>query len=533
MEAMRRKQVKVVGNCQAWAVASFYREFVGAPNGEDVEVIDDFGLDVPSLRQAVQGADVVIVQERDFKHGLSQEELGGDFQVFGFPMIMAGFLWPHASEAHIQNVSERPISDGPYPAQMGDSFLNRLLSKGVSPEEALDQYLSLDIAKAAHLDRRMELYLDRQRQRDSAVGFSIAPVIEEHFRSRKSFLTAEHPEAWLFGVMAKQLFESMNVASDIIDIAVGSLVRSPFPPAELPLHPGVIQHFGLTFADPASTYNFADEGKLTFEQYVLQYMRYESNQALREAIYFAGREDPSITLQRLDVALERSPRSVRGHSVRAEMFRRLSRFAEAEEAYRTAIGLDPDNPDLHVELARMLSRLGQCDVAQEIVRTAIDKAPMRGNAHVMLSEALFYGERADEAVEPGREGVRLSPGDPHGHRIVALALHATGDLAEAEKMIRKAILIDPGTADHRNLLAEILEGQERKAEALAMLREAIVADCKNDQTYSLLGNFLLRAGEIDGAERAFSDGAELYGHYRPDLRDCMIQVREMQAAAQR
>lgn len=524
---MRRKQVRIVGNCQAWAIASFYREFVGNPNGEDVAVVEDLGLDVPGLRQAVQGADVLVVQERDFKHGLSKEELGGNFEVFGFPMVMAGFMWPHANEPHIHNVSEAPVSDGPFPAQMGDSYLNRLIRKGVSPEEALELYLALDIGKVAHLNRLMELFLDRQRQRDAAVGFSIAPVIEAEFRTRKLFLTAEHPDAWLFGIMAKQLFDSMNVPGHVTDNALGTLNRSPFPPAELPLHPGVIKHFGLTFADPSQTYRFADEGQVTFEEYVLQYMRYESNRPLREAIYFAGKEDPALTLKRLEPALERSPNSVRGHAVRAEMFQAMGRLNEAEAAYRQAIRLDPDNPDLYVALARMLSRAGQFGRAEELALEAIGRAPRSGAAYVMLAEALFYGGFAAEAIEPGRTGVRLSPGDAHGHRIHAMALHTIGKSAEAERMIRRSILIDPGCADHRNLLAETLEGQQRRAEALAVLEDALATGCKNDQTYSLLGNVLMWDGALERAEQVFSEGADSYGHYRPDLRACAVQVQNM------
>ncbi|MDO6413691.1 WcbI family polysaccharide biosynthesis putative acetyltransferase [Sphingomonas sp. BIUV-7] len=528
---MRRKQVRVIGNCQAWAVASFYRDFVGAPNGEDVKVVDDLGLDAAALRVAVQDADVVIVQERDFKHGLSKEELGGNLDVFGFPLVMAGFMWPHANEPHINNVSEWPISDGPYPSQMGDSYLNRLISRGVSPEDALDQYLSLDIAKAAHIDRLMELYLDRQRQRDAAVGFNIAPIIEAEFRTRKLFLTAEHPDAWLFGVIAKQLFESMNVPGDIISNALSTLTRSPFPPTELALHPGVIKHFGLTFADQDDTYRFAEEGRITFSEYVLRYMRYESNPKLREAIYMAGKEDPSLTLQRLDQALVGSPQSIRAHSSRAEMLRLLNRLTEAEAAYHEAILLDPDNADLYVELARMLSRAGQCDRAEEFARIAIAKEPAHGGPYVMLAEALIYSGRIAEALEPGRRGIRLSPGDAHGHRMYAIALHASGRLEEAEQVVRQGLLIQPSSADHRNLLAETLEGQERRSESLEALEDALETGCKNDQTYSLLGNFLMRAGELDRAEQVFSEGADLYGHFRPDLRDCARQVQQMRSMA--
>jgi hypothetical protein len=38
---MRRKNVFIVGNCQASAIANLYRNFVGLPNYESVTYFDD------------------------------------------------------------------------------------------------------------------------------------------------------------------------------------------------------------------------------------------------------------------------------------------------------------------------------------------------------------------------------------------------------------------------------------------------------------------------------------------------------------
>ncbi|MBV8848820.1 MAG: tetratricopeptide repeat protein [Methylobacteriaceae bacterium] len=527
---MRRKQVRVVGNCQAAAMASFYREFVGAPNGEEVIAIDDLGLNAAALRRSVEGADLVIAMERDFKHGLTKEELGGSIEVYTFPMVIAGFLWPYANEAHVHNVPERPISDGPYPSQMSDSFLNRMIRNGVSPEDALERYLELDIAKHASLDRLLEIYLDKQRERDAATDFSIAPLIEAKFTSERLFLTAEHPEGWLFGIVAEQLFHSMNVPESVIRTGLETLTRSPFPPTELPLHPGVITHFKLPFASDTTLYPMNEEGRFTFNEYVLRYMRYDNNPDLRTGLYMAGREDPSLTLERLRTGIEKSPKSVAGHRTKGDMLFRIGRVDEAIEALEEAIRLEPDHAARYADLALVLSRTGRSARAQELASKAAAMEPKLGFAQVVLAEALLYGGDIAGAVASAREGVRLGPGRPHAYRILALALHGTGRSIEAEGYIRTAMLIEPEVADHRNLLAEILEGQERRQEALDALEEGLLTGCQNDQTYSLLGNFLMRAGVLDLAEQAFAEGAELYGHCRPDLRDCMIQVQQIRAA---
>ncbi|MBV8848829.1 MAG: tetratricopeptide repeat protein [Methylobacteriaceae bacterium] len=528
---MGRKQVRFVGNCQANAMAGLYREFVGAPNGEEVIAIDDLGLDAAALLRSIEGADMVVAMERDFKHGLTQLELRTSVKIHVFPMVIAGFLWPHANESHVHNLPERPISDGPYPSQIGDSFLNRMIRSDVSPEEALQRYLELDIAKYASLDRLVEIYLDKQRERDVATGFSIAPLVEGRFRTERLFLTAEHPDGWLFGVVARQLFERMGVPGSVIETALETLTRSPFPPTELPLHPGVIAHFGLPYADEATRYPMNEEGRFTFSEYVLRYMRYENNPELRAALYMATREDSSLVLEKLYSALETSPLSVAAHRTKGDMLFRLGRVGEAIEALQEAIRIAPDHAQSYADLALMLSRSGQSARACEVAEQAIAVDPKLGGAHSVLAEARIYSGDLPGALMPAREGVRLSPGRAHGYRMFAMALHGTGQSVEAEGVIRTAMLIEPEVADHRNLLAEILEAQQRREEALDALEEGIAAGWKNDQTYSLLGNFLLWAGALDRAEQAFAEGAELYDHYRPDLRDCMIQVQQIRAAA--
>ncbi len=528
---MRRRQVKVVGNCQANALGNFYRDFVGAPNCEDVVVVDDLGLDAPALRAACAGADLLIVQERDFKHGLSREELGGGVEVFRFPLIMAGFLWPFANEPHVHNVPERPISDGPYPSQMSDSFLNRLITKGVSPEDALEQYLALDIAKAASLDRMTEIYLDRQRERDAATGFSIAPAIEARFRTEKLFLTAEHPEANIFALVAGQLFAAMDVPADVTRAALESLVRSPFPPTELPLHPGVIAHFGLTFADADTRYTYADEGRFTFAEYVLRYMRYENNPILRHAIYMASHGDPAATLVELDRGLALSPRSAGGLRVKAALLERLGRRAEAAAVCREAIGIDPDDPDGYVDLAYRLMHDGRHGEAEEMALKAVAMVPNHAPAQLVLAETLMYAGRIEEAMAPAMIATRLMPGRAQNYRLLAMALAMAGDFARAEGFARRGMLIEPNVADHRNLVAEVMERQDKRVEAIELLEEGVAIGCDNDQTYSLLGNFWQREGALDRAEAAFGRGAALHGDLRPDLAACLAAVRALRELA--
>lgn len=518
---MRRKNVTFVGNCQALALCNLYRDFIGVPAGETVVYFNDHDLRGQAVLDGVASADLVVVQDRDFHHDLTAEAVP-HAEYRAFPMVMAAFLWPFADEAHVHNQPQPPFSDGPYPSQLGDSYLNRLITEGVPPEDALARYLALDIAKATRLDRLAELYLERQKRRDARTGFEIAPVIEAEFRRQHLFRTPHHPNAMLFGVLARQLFTQMAAPDDVVQTAVESLDRTPFPLDELPIHPGVIRHFGLTFATEETRYTYAYEGSFTFAEFVLRYMRYESNTALRTAIATVDSEDPSVNLARLEEGLAQSPHSVGGWLFKARLLEQLGRHDDAGDAIAHSVALDQENWENAIALARWLLGQGRTGDAVSAARRAVSLAPHYAPSHHVLAEALIRDGACEEALSAARETVRLAPGHPHMHETLGILLTQKGELEEAERVVGRVMMMDPDNANHRNQMAEIYELQGRRAEAIALLN----AGAQNTQSFSLLGNFHLRNGDLAASEEAFAQGAGR-DPLRPDLADCLAMVQDL------
>lgn len=521
---MGRKNVTIVGNCQASAIAELYRDFVGLPNLEDVRYFNDHGLPQEAVRAGVAGADLIIVQERDFNHGLTPEELPPGVEVRPFPMVLAGYIWPYANEPHIHNQPEPPFSDGPYPSQLSDSYLNRLIAKGVPPQEALEQYLALDVARVASVDRVFELYQDRQRQRDAKTGFDLAPLIEADFRTHALFRSPHHPNLPLFGAIASQLFELLNVPAETIRLALASLRTSPFPPDELPIHPAIARHFGLAFADAETRYTYFGEGRFTFAEYVLRYMRYENDRGLRIGTAMAlGGGDANQALALLDAGLANVPGSISGLRTRALMLERVGRRDEAIDAYRRSVEADPEDLESLVALADALAQHGDGAGAEAAARRALAIAPDHAPAHAALAHAALAAGDTRLALASAREAARLVPGRLAYQRLCGQALMRDGDLPGAEAAARHAVAMDPLAADSRNLLAEIFEEQGRRAEAIAVLEEGLALDCRNGQTFSLLGNFHLRDRDLAAAEEAFACGVEIEPG-RADLEECRAAV---------
>lgn len=519
---MRKKNVFIVGNCQASAIANLYRDFVGLPNHERVIHFDDHMVAPEATRAAVADADLLIVQDRDFNHGLTADQLRPGIELVTFPMALAGFVWPFANEPHVHNVPEPPFSDGPYPSQLSDSFLNRLIVKGATPEQALDDYLALDIARTAHLDRMAEIYFAKQRERDRRSDFAIAPVVEARFRTEALFRTPHHPNAPLFGVVARQLFERLDVPETTIEAALRSLHATPFPPDELPIHPGVIRHFGFTFANEDTRYSYLDEGRFTFREYVGRYMRYENNHPLRVGIATADQGDPVAALAALDDGLARSPQSVRGWRARGIALDRLGRHAEARDAFARAADIDPDNPEPLIAASLSHRVAGEGEAALAKAEQAVKIAPLYAGAHRSLAEARLNAGMAS-ATEAAQEAVRLLPSMANLH-LLGIVTAGNGGLDLAEEVARRLVAMEPMSPDTRNLLAETLEDQSRRDEAIAVLQDGVAMGVENGQTYSLLGNFHWRNGNLAAADEAFDRGVQVDPN-RPDLVKCRDDVR--------
>ncbi len=519
---MRQKKVAFVGNCQANAIACFYRDFIGAPEGHEVLMVDDTGLDRAAVVAAVQDSDMVVVQEREFNEALVSQSLRPGVEFHTFPMVLEAFLWPYAHEPHVRNAPEPPLPDGPYPGQLSDSFLNRLITKGVAPEEALAQYRDHDIAKAAHLDRVRELHMDQQRDRDRKTGFDLTSILEADFQREALFMSPHHPNRRLFGVLLSQLFEKMGVAPGLTTLALSSMLKAPFPSGELPLHPGVIRHFGLEFADDNTRYTFHAEGRFTFDEYVLRYMTYAHNYELRKGMYLIHQGDLTGAVESLDIALQKSPSSDQGWRSKGLALHHLGRRAEAAEAYRQATEVAPDDAEAWFDYAEALMYGDRLDDAAEAARQAITIAPQYGFAHLILTEVSVKRGDVPAAAAAGRDAVRLLPGRPRVLLWSGIAFLLSGDPEAARANMLKAIALEPRVADHRNVLADTYETQGRREEAVATLEACVAEASPNAQTFSLLGNFRLRGGDVPGAAQAFERGLEL----EPGRSDLQSQARD-------
>lgn len=339
---MDRPSIVFVGNCQVGTLADLYRRLVPAEDQGVVLYMPSYESGSPEQMRALEEADVVISQVLDFVPKIGEIRTTGAVHLV--PHVAGSFLWPCTGHSHPLNAPHRySDASGPYNAELGDSFLNRMVLEGVDPEEAVARFMAADIASLRRAGRMREIVLDKQRSRDLACGYTFADFIDSRFRTERLFRSPNHPEIPLTLMLASEVFGRIGVRNQIIAKMLDAPPDHVFPPTETPIHPSIISHFSLTCVTAETRYRYFDEGRFTCGEFALRYMRYEWNPLLSEGFDHAAAGRRLEAIEVLKRALDRSPRSPAGHAVLGDLLAAQGRLAEAITMANRAQELEPGN----------------------------------------------------------------------------------------------------------------------------------------------------------------------------------------------
>lgn len=313
------RRVVFAGGIQAKALAKAYRLDVALDRDEDVFFINVEAIAREAAQRVVAAADVLITDLTTDGQTVPDSLIRVGTLKIAVPVVDGSFLWPFAEKPHPRNAPSEGLPDGPYPAGFGDSYLDNLVAQGVEEDEAVSRYLALDIGQEAGLDDRLRTCLATQARLDASSGFDLAAFIAENFRTQTLFTTRDHLALPLFKHVGWRLFRQMGIASD----RILGMFDTYFPPDAMPIHPGVLRHFGMAAPPADHRYPLIDEGSFTFEQFCRRYVRFEWNKLLHSAIAMVD-SNPSEAIPALRLALETSPDSVAGLRALEEAERAVS-----------------------------------------------------------------------------------------------------------------------------------------------------------------------------------------------------------------
>jgi Flp pilus assembly protein TadD len=541
------KKVVFLGNCQATRLWVLYNEQFQPITGDTTEMVVNFVDLTERGSRALQDADIIVAQAMDAEQSVSLDTIDTQARTVEFPLVTGLFLWPFFSgQPRVGNAPLPYLADGPYGQQFGDRWLDKKIVAGVEPDDIVEEYLALDVAKAVNLDRLYDLVMERARQRDRRTGFAIAPVIENGFRDRQLFMSPANPELELFRLMAAGVYRQLGISATAVNAILDTLWRSPFPIADHPVHPSVARHFGLEFVGPDTRYRTVSGERLTFREWVVRYVHYRWNDTLLEACSKASRirrfdDEAEAVLAQIEDGLAQSDGSAFGETSSAHLLKLKGDLGGAIAATKRACAFDPSNPQIVGTLAIFLAEAGKLDEAEEAARRLVAGWPHYADGWNRLGVILERLGRPAEAVLAIAEAVRLAPRDLSYRKHLAAVLTRAGDRERARDVLadalatmsdqvdlsidlsrlladmgdldgalvvaRNAVRLDPGNASVKAHLANILIRRRDHIAASNVLKEAITLDPADETLPALLAGLLTRQGRLAEVEAVARDGS--------------------------
>ena len=226
-----------------------------------------------------------------------------------------------------------------------------------------------------------------------------------------------------------------------------------------------------------------------------------------------GRLDAAEEHFRLAMAID--PQDATSLRELAALYAAQQRHGEAHDLLRRARDLRPDDPTILQNIAESLRTQGRHEESLAAYRAVLAVHPEYALAYAGMGATLFKLERHAEALEMLGRAVTLQPDLPMAASLHVLMGRAAQELGhpDAADHYARAVELDPGHtgAIDRLALARFREKRYEEAHALYVMLAEIMPD--SAQTHSNLGATLHYLGRSEDALRSFERALAL----DPDL----------------
>jgi tetratricopeptide (TPR) repeat protein len=175
----------------------------------------------------------------------------------------------------------------------------------------------------------------------------------------------------------------------------------------------------------------------------------------------------------------------------------------ATQALVRASQMDSTSPKLHVLLGDIYRQRKYFPDAEQEYRRALALQPEDTGALFGLSLALLANDQIDEAFRLAQAALAKNPDDPELNAVMGEILCARNDFSGAEPYLKKSLNTKPELVPHVHaLLGKVYAQTNRTQQAIAELKLAL-ADDKDGRTHYQIARLYLKVGDRDSAKQAF------------------------------
>jgi tetratricopeptide (TPR) repeat protein len=177
----------------------------------------------------------------------------------------------------------------------------------------------------------------------------------------------------------------------------------------------------------------------------------------------------------------------------------------ATQALACASHIDSTSPKLHVLLGDVYRQQKYFPDAEQEYRKALVLQPEDPGALFGLSLALLANDQIDEALRLAQAAMAKNPDDPELNAVMGEILCARNDFSGAEPYLKKSLHTKPELVPHVHaLLGKVYAQTDRTQEAITEFKLAFAAD-KDGRIHYQIARLYLKVGDRDSAKQAFDE----------------------------
>jgi tetratricopeptide (TPR) repeat protein len=196
------------------------------------------------------------------------------------------------------------------------------------------------------------------------------------------------------------------------------------------------------------------------------------------------------------------------------VYKATKRRAEAIDAYRKCLAIEPDIYQADLSLGLLLAQDGHDDEAAKYVKSALKLMPASTPAADKSFNWLTLGKLEQtsdpaDAIAALRKASEFAPKDVEPHLLAARLLVERKDASGAEKEYKAARAIDPHAKEPLTGLIDLYRENNQSEAAQATLKEYAAQYPDDPKVHLLLGQSLLKSGDTQGAVAQFDAGLKL------------------------
>jgi len=216
--------------------------------------------------------------------------------------------------------------------------------------------------------------------------------------------------------------------------------------------------------------------------------------------YWLGRalaatsDQRSLAQQSFREAIRLQPDNLDAYVSLSELLIAMQRNDAADQVLVEARARVPDNAAIHRALAHGRLARGDVNGAEEELRIALQRDPEDVRAHFALGDVYRRMQRLDDATRRLDTVARIDPDYPGLALARGRLAEARGELPEALATFREALARDPTNPELINRVAATLVALGNFGDADQMLRSVVVNQPTNAEAQYLMGRARLGAG---------------------------------------